>query len=420
MRKYRDYIDSGEPSMVSIPTHWRVLRVKNIGRAIIGLTYDPGDVVDDSSQGTLVLRAGNIQEGRLNFDDNVYVKKSVPPDLRLRCGDIVVCARNGSAHLIGKNAVATSEVAGHTWGAFMAVLRSGHNDYLRWVLNSRIFAAQTGLYSTSTINQLTSGTLHNLRFAMPPPREQRAVADFLDRETAQIDSLIEEQKQLVELLRERRQSLVALTLLRGRAEGVELRASGDSRLGDIPAHWRLVPTRYLCTITTGSEDSGNATDDGEYPFYVRGREILRIGRYSFDGEAVMTPGDGQGGTGKVFHYFDGKFEAHQRVYVFKDFHGVLGRYFYLYLSTFLRPVALAGSNTVTMESLRRPVLADFVVALPSIDEQAEIVAYLDEQTSKIDTLIAETQRFIELARERRSALITAAVTGQIDVRGEVA
>lgn len=260
----------------------------------------------------------------------------------------------------------------------------------------------------------------NLQVPQPPLEMQRAIADFLDRETARIDTLIEEQQRLIELLWERRQSLVALTLLRGRAAGVELRESGDSRLGDIPAHWRLVPTRHLCTITTGSQDSGNATGDGEYPFYVRGREILRIGRYSFDGEAVMTPGDGQGGTGKVFHYFDGKFEAHQRVYVFKDFHRVLGRYFYLYLSTFLRPVALAGSNTVTMESLRRPVLADFVVALPPIGEQAEIVAYLDEQTSKIDTLIAETERFIELARERRAALITAAVAGQIDVRGKAA
>jgi len=162
--------------------------------------------------------------------------------------------------------------------------------------------------------------------------------------------------------------------------------------------------------------SGNATDDGDYPFYVRGRQVLRIDHYSFDGEAVMTPGDGQGGTGKVFHYVSGKFEAHQRVYVFKDFVGILAWYFYYFLSTFLRPVALAGSNTVTMESLRRPLLADFKVALPPLDEQRRITAYLDERTGKIDVLIAETEQFIELARERRAALITAAVTGQIDVR----
>jgi type I restriction enzyme, S subunit len=80
----------------------------------------------------------------------------------------------------------------------------------------------------------------------------------------------------------------------------------------------------------------------------------------------MTPGDGQGGTGKVFHYVNGKFEAHQRVYVFKDFVGILAWYFYYFLSTFLRPVALAGSNTVTMESLRRPLLADFKVGRAAV------------------------------------------------------
>ena len=130
----------------------------------------------------------------------------------------------------------------------------------------------------------------------------------------------------------------------------------------------------------------------------------------------MTPGDGQGVTGKVFHYFDGKFEAHQRVYVFTGFTEVTGWYFYYFLSTFLRPVALAGSNTVTMESIRRPLLTNFKVAVPPVDEQQRITAYLDDQTAKIDTTIAETERFIELSRERRSALITAAVTGQIDVR----
>ncbi|MDP9848122.1 restriction endonuclease subunit S [Streptosporangium lutulentum] len=257
-----------------------------------------------------------------------------------------------------------------------------------------------------------------LRMAVPVPplEEQRAIADYLDREIARIDTLIEEQQRLIEMLRERREATIRSVLLSG-LDAADKGPSGVELLGAIPRHWRMVPTRHLCTITTGSEDSGNATEDGDYPFYVRGREVLRIDHYSFDGEAVMTPGDGQGGTGKVFHYFKGKFEAHQRVYVFKDFAGVSGWYFYYFLSTFLRPVALAGSNTVTMESLRRPLLADFKIAVPPLDEQRRIMAYLDDQTAKVDTLIAEAERFIELARERRSALITAAVTGQIVMPG---
>jgi type I restriction enzyme, S subunit len=129
----------------------------------------------------------------------------------------------------------------------------------------------------------------------------------------------------------------------------------------------------------------------------------------------MTPGDGQGGVGKVFHYANGRFEAHQRVYVFKDFKGIEARYFFYYLSTFLRPVALAGNNKVTMESLRRPLLAGFKVPVPPEDEQLTILAYLDKATAKVDALIAKVEEFIALARERRAALITEAVSGRIDV-----
>jgi type I restriction enzyme S subunit len=289
--------------------------------------------------------------------------------------------------------------------------------YFRWLLKSDGYVQEL----RTTTNQLRDGQSVKFRdFAkiplpVPPWEEQRAIADYLDCETARIDTLIEEQQRLIEMLHERREATIRSALLRG-LDDVETVPSGVELLGAVPKHWRMVPTRYLCTITTGSQDSGNAIDDGEYPFYVRGREILRINQYSFEGEAVMTPGDGQGGTGKVFHYFSGKFEAHQRVYVFTDFTDVTGWYFYHFLSTFLRSVALAGSNTVTMESLRRPLLADFKIAVPPIDEQQRITAYLDEQTAKIDMLIAETERFIELALERRAALITAAVTGQFDVR----
>ncbi|BBZ64911.1 hypothetical protein MINS_03400 [Mycolicibacterium insubricum] len=400
---------SVEPLLTDLPPSWEVRRFKALlERSNVRNEDLSAPMMSLKSTGDVVLRSslGNNQEP----DD-----ASLPRYLVAGVNELVV----NPMWLVG-GAIGVSAARGAVSPDYRVFTPRGEiaPRYLHYVVRSQPYIDQYLLYTraqTTFDRRVQQPDLDNMPLPVPPIEEQRAIADFLDRETARIGTLIEEQQRLIELLQERRQSLVALTLLRGQAPGVGLRASGDSRLGDIPAHWRLVPTRYLCTITTGSEDSGNAADDGEYPFYVRGREILRIGHYSFDCEAVMTPGDGQGGTGKVFHYFDGKFQAHQRVYVFKDFHGVLGRYFYLFLSTFLRPVALAGSNTVTMESLRRPVLADFVVALPPIDEQRRIAAYLDEQTSKIDTLIAEAERFVELSRERRSALITAAVTGQIDV-----
>ncbi|WP_327097064.1 restriction endonuclease subunit S [Nocardia vinacea] len=368
-----------------------------------------------------MLKTSSVYGGVFNPTENKEIDSY---DLdRVSCpvlaGSLIVSRMNTKQHL-GVAAAVRQDFANlylpdRLWAV---TFRGAEPRFIDWWTKTPAYRSQVEAVSvgtSSSMQNISQGDFLDLRIELPDLEAQRAIADYLDRETDRIDALIEEQQRLIEMLRERREATIRSALLSG-LDDAETAPSGVELLGAVPKHWRMVPTRYLCTITTGSEDSGNATDGGEYPFYVRGREVLRIDHYSFEGEAVMTPGDGQGGTGKVFHYFDGKFEAHQRVYVFTDFTDVTGWYFYYFLSTFLRPVALAGSNTVTMESLRRPLLADFKVAVPPIYEQQRITAYLDDQTAKIDTLIAEAEHFIDLARERRSALITAAVTGQIDVR----
>ncbi|OBC18718.1 hypothetical protein A5788_04340 [Gordonia sp. 852002-50816_SCH5313054-c] len=199
---------SGVSSLGDIPRDWQVIRIKNAAKALIGLTYRPEDVVDSEAGGTLVLRAGNIQNDRLVFEDNVYVSSKIPEALRLTAGDIVICARNGSSKLVGKSAVVTPIALGQTWGAFMVALRSDMNNYLQWVLRSEIFKAETGLFSTSTINQLTSTTLHNLRFALPPVDERLRIADYLSKQTSTIDTLIAETEKFIALSRERRAALI--------------------------------------------------------------------------------------------------------------------------------------------------------------------------------------------------------------------
>ncbi|MEW2064779.1 restriction endonuclease subunit S [Streptomyces sp. NPDC007002] len=407
------------PLWKALPEGWRTGQVKNIAAVTLGKMLQSNDSGSDSR--APYMRAANVQpDGVLALDDanEMWFRAGELEQLSIRAGDVVVV--EGGQGGFGRAAYVDQDLPG--WGFQNSINRlrpRGECDgrflafYLIALRASGFIRAYANVVS---MPHLTAEKLARIPIPLPPVDRQRDIADYLDRETARIDTLIEEQRRLVEMLRERRESAIRAVLLRGLDSEAPLRASGSEFLGSIPSAWNVVPTRHLCTITTGDEDSGNATEDGAYPFYVRGREILRSNAYAFDGEAVMTPGDGQGGTGKVFHYFDGKFQAHQRVYVFTEFHGIAGRYFYYYLSTFLRPIALAGSNTVTMESLRRPLLAGFPVAVPPSDEQTRIVGYLDEQTAKIDQLIAETERFIELSQERRAALIAAAVTGRIDVR----
>lgn len=373
------------------------------------------------------LRAANVKDGLLDLSD--IKEMDFTPDEQdnysLQPGDVLVSEGAGSLQAVGANAVWSGETDG-TVCFQNTLLRLRARDeidsrYLGWWARHAYYS---GLLASVAggVNILHLGAVRvrNLPCPVPPLDEQRRIVEYLDTEAARIDDLVSEQEGLIKLLEERRSAAVSTLLTRGLRSGVASKHSGIDLLGEIPEHWRMVPTRFVATITTGSEDSGNATEDGEYPFYVRGREILRIGRFSFDCEAVMTPGDGQGGTGKVFHYFDGKFEAHQRVYVFKDFKNIAGRFFYYYLSSFLGPIALAGSNTVTMESLRRPLLASFPVALPPIEEQVDIVAEADRQVAVIEKLIAEAQAFCDLAKERRAALITAAVTGGLEAVGRVA
>jgi type I restriction enzyme S subunit len=199
---------SGIEWMGKIPAHWVVKRLKYCGDALIGLTYDPSDVVDEG-EGILVLRSSNVQNGRIVFDDNVYVNQEVPERLIVRRGDILICSRNGSRALIGKNAMIEEQAEGLTFGAFMTVFRSVQNPYLFWVLNSPLFEFQSSSFLTSTVNQLTVGNLRGFEIPLPPPDERVAITAFLEFACQRIDKLISSVVRATELLQERRTAIIS-------------------------------------------------------------------------------------------------------------------------------------------------------------------------------------------------------------------
>lgn len=198
--------DSGIEWIGEIPEHWEVRRIKFIGKAENGLTYSPNDVCDES-EGILVLRSSNIQNGKLAFDDNVYVR-SVPDSLRVRVGDIIICSRNGSASLVGKSALVDSEIDA-SFGAFMMRFRSNHNHkYIHFLLTATI-SHYKQLFTTTTINQLTIGLINNI--AMPfveDATEQQAIADYLDRKCSEIDKLIAIKQSKIDSLNEYKKSII--------------------------------------------------------------------------------------------------------------------------------------------------------------------------------------------------------------------
>lgn len=185
--------------------------------------------------------------------------------------------------------------------------------------------------------------------------------------------------------------------------------SGIEWIGEIPEGWNLKRLKFLSDIKTGEKDTIDRDDDGEYPFFVRSQTIEKIKSYSFDGEAVLTAGDGVG-VGKVFHYYNGKFDYHQRVYKISAFTEIGGKYFFYYMKDNFHKDVMKISAKSTVDSLRLPMLLDFPVSYGTIEEQNRIIDFLDSQTAKIDTLIENKQKQIELLKEERTAIINQAVT----------
>ena len=160
----------------------------------------------------------------------------------------------------------------------------------------------------------------------------------------------------------------------------------QTEVGLIPEDWDLHEIESFSVITTGSSDTQDKIEDGIYPFYVRSNTVERINKHSFDGEAVLTSGDGVG-VGKIFHYANGKFDFHQRVYCIYNFKNVDGKYFYLQFSTrfFDRVMSMTAKSSV--DSVRMEMIANMKIPLPpTLNEQKAIAQVLSDTDALIQAL----------------------------------
>ncbi|MDD3130007.1 MAG: restriction endonuclease subunit S, partial [Candidatus Izemoplasmatales bacterium] len=201
--------DSGIEWIGKIPSTWLVIKMKLLGVARNGLTYNPNDLVD-SGDGTLVLRSSNVQNGRIVLDDNVYVDMIIKNDLFVTKGDILICSRNGSRNLIGKNALIENDVNA-AFGAFMMIFRTrtAEAKYLKYILDSSIFNYYLGTYLTATINQLTISNFNNMEVVFTDVlNEQKKIIVFLDNKCNRIDRLVEIKQKKIDSLNDYKKSLI--------------------------------------------------------------------------------------------------------------------------------------------------------------------------------------------------------------------
>ena len=165
--------------------------------------------------------------------------------------------------------------------------------------------------------------------------------------------------------------------------------------------WEQRKAKDLCSISTGKSNTQDRVDDGIYPFYVRSPIVEHSNRYLFDEEAVLTVGDGVG-TGKVFHYVNGKYDLHQRVYRMFDFsEEITAKYFYYYFSNHFYDRVMAMTAKTSVDSVRYEMIADMDIALPKVKEQMAISAYFD----RLDHLITLHQRKYDKLQVLKKAML---------------
>lgn len=421
-----------------VADRWASGRIKHLADVTLGKMLQSSDSGNDVLAN--YMRAANVQpDGVLMLEPKqMWFSASELDSLSLRRGDAVVV--EGGVGGYGRAAFLSEDLPG--WGFQNSINRLrplDDNDgrFLAYYLIALRASGYIERYcNVVSMPHLTAEKLAALPSPIPDAREQRAIADYLDRETARIDTLIEEQQRLIEMLRERRRAVISSSV----ARGVDSRATGFAKiewLGAIPEHWRLGQIKHLGKVTLGKMlQPSNSGNDVHAP-YMRAANVQPDGVLREDdvkemwfstdelasldlrrGDVVVVEG-GIGGYGRAA-YLDhdligwGFQNSINRIRPYRETDG-------RYLAYFLIAARAKGfievyCNVVSMPHLTAEKLNSIPVPIPPLDEQRRIAAYLDEQTAKIDTLIAETETFIELARERRSALITAAVTGQIDVR----
>jgi len=280
-----------------------------------------------------------------------------------------------------------------------------------------------------SIAEITSGTAMPLvtgskllrqSIPLPPIDQQRAIAGYLDRETARIDTLISEQQRLIDMLRERRRVLATRAVCFGVDEEIELRDSNDPVVGLVPAHWTVKSVRHWLEsldarrIPLSAEERGDRR--GTFDYYGASGVIDHVDDYLFDEPLVLVSEDGANllmRSTPIAFAAKGKYWVNNHAHVLRPLAGGDVDYWAQRLEAVDVRTVVSGS---AQPKLTAGALQALRISAPEDpEEQRKIAAYVDEHTAKIDNMIQETKRFVELSEERRAALITAAVTGLIDV-----
>ncbi|HHF3085179.1 TPA: restriction endonuclease subunit S [Vibrio diabolicus] len=436
---YEHYSESDILWVGQYPSHWNLTRVKYEAyvKARVGWHGLKSD--DFTDKGPYLVTGSDFKGPRIRWSDCYHCdlkRYEQDPYIQLANGDLLI-TKDGT---IGKVALVDGlehdEKATLNSGVF--VVRPLRDNFLTkfyfWLLQSRVFTDFVNYNKTgSTIVHLYQDTFVNFAYASPDICEQTQIANFLDHETAKIDTLIEKQQQLIKLLKEKRQAVISHAVTKGLNPQAPMKGSGVEWLGEVPEHWGVSSLGYYASLNTGAtpDRSNSSYWEGDIPWIKTGEvkyETIYKTEESISKLAVKQTSVQLSPPGTLLMAMYGQGVTRGRVAIL----GVHATYnqacvaitpnsylFNEYLKVFFIAGYHAirdGGNETSQMNLNADIVRKFKVTVPPIDEQKEIVSFLEAELPRFDALLENADKAIKLMQERRTALISAAVTGKIDVR----
>ncbi|EIQ1512880.1 restriction endonuclease subunit S [Vibrio parahaemolyticus] len=426
-KAYTEHKDSGIEWLKEMPSHWELVKAKHLFQRVQRPVRPQDGIVTAFRDGEVTLRSNRRTDGFTNAAKEIGYQG-------VRKGDLLVHAMDGFAGAIG-----ISDSDGKCSPVCsVCIPRKSHTvdptyfGYLvrQLAVTDYITSLAKGIRERST--EFRFAEFASLFLAAPPTEEQQKIANFLDHETAKIDTLITKQEKLIELLKEKRQAVISHAVTKGLNPDAPMKDSGVEWLGEVPEHWVIKSYRYACKIYRGKFGHRPRNDpafyDGEYPFIQTG-DVARAGKYIKDYKQTLN----EKGVGVSQKFPVGTlmmaiaanigdtailgFEAYapDSVVGFKPKVDI-DLEFLRYSFMAALPALEQTSTQSTQANLNVDRIGAVQASFPSVSEQKEIVAYLDSLLEQYDDIESKSQKSIELMNERKTALISAAVTGKIDVR----
>jgi type I restriction enzyme S subunit len=420
--RYPKYKASGVEWLGEVPEHWEVRATKRLFRILGGGT--PASEVPDYWDGDIAW-ATPADLGKITGLELSTTQRRITAAGRDSCNTTVV--PTGSILLstrapIGSVALAGAPICTNQGCKSLIPSVDAYSRFYAYTLLACTVPLQLRGKGT-TFLELSGEELGAFPLVLPPLAEQRAIAAFLDRETKKIDELVAEQERLIELLKEKRQAVISHAVTKGLDPAAPMKPSGVEWLGDVPAHWKVVRLRYLVDCLDGVRVPLNAEEraqrPGEVPYWGANCVVDYVDVALVSEPVVLLGEDGAPFFDKskqVAFHVTNPIWPNNHVHVLRPREYLVGQFLTAVLNATDFAAFIAGS---TRDKLTQASMNAIPVPLPPLAEQRAIAAFLDRETAKIDTLVAQAESAISLLTERRSALISAAVTGQIDVRNAV-